>query len=261
MAKSTRLGQHFLVNAGVADRIVALVPPGNGPVLEIGPGAGVLTRRLLERFPGRRLVVVEKDSRLAAELFQELGDRVHAVASDILSCRPADLFAGGDAFLVGNIPYLISTPLMEWILFSHDAWTGGVIMAQDEFARRLMQGPGPLPAAMRAFFTFAPVMRVSPGSFNPPPKVFSRIFTLVPRNPGVNARNYHAFLKQCFSRPRRSLRNNLFRHYPQSVLDTVLKNLGIPPHTRAEALPDNQLLSLFTRLPPPEDGQQTRNTD
>ncbi|MBN1196504.1 MAG: ribosomal RNA small subunit methyltransferase A [Candidatus Aminicenantes bacterium] len=259
MAKSTRLGQHFLVNTGVADRIVALVPPGKGPVLEIGPGPGVLTRRLLDRFPGRALTLVEKDPRLAAELQQELGDRAHVVASDILSCRAADLAGREKIFLVGNIPYLISTPLMEWVLFQHRSWSGGVMMTQDEFARRLMQGSGPLPTAMRTFFTLTPVMRVSPGSFNPPPRVFSRIFALKPRQPGIEPAVFHSFLKQCFSRPRRSLRNNLAKHYPQSVLDTVLGNMEIPPNARAEALPDNQLLSLFTHLLPPGDRVQTPN--
>lgn len=259
MAKSARLGQHFLVNPGVAERIVSLVPAGEKPILEIGPGPGVLTRRLLERFPGRALTMVEKDPRLAAELQQELGDRAHIIASDILSCRAADLFPGGDAFLVGNIPYLISTPLLEWVLFQHASWSGGVMMTQDEFARRLVQGSGPLPVALRAFFTLTPIMRVSPGSFNPPPKVFSRVFALAPRNPGINARKFHTFLKQCFGRPRRSLRNNLMKQYPQPVLDTVLENLEIPPNTRAEAIADHQLLSLFTRLLPPGDGLQTRN--
>ncbi|HDP95544.1 MAG TPA: ribosomal RNA small subunit methyltransferase A [Candidatus Aminicenantes bacterium] len=261
MEKSARLGQHFLINPGIGDRIVALVPPGREPLLEIGPGRGVLTRRLLERFPGRALTVVEKDPRLAAALQKELGDRAHVVASDILACRAADLAGREKIFLVGNIPYLISTPLLEWVLFQHESWSGGVMMTQDEFARRLMQASGPLPAALRAFFSLTPVMRVSPGSFNPPPKVFSRVFALAPRQPGIEPAAFHGFLKQCFFHPRRTLRNNLREHFPQSILDTMLEQLGIPSNTRAEAIPDPILLALFTRLSSPGNKQQTRNNE
>ena len=248
MTKAAPLGQHFLVNAGVADRIVAQVPPGDMPVLEIGPGRGVLTQRLLERFPGRFLTVVEKDPRLAAELKTRWHDRLRVINTDVLACRADDLVPKGQAFLAGNIPYLISTPLLEWVLFHHQTWSGGVLMTQDEFARRLMEGSGPLPTAVRTFFKLSPVMRVSPGSFNPPPKVFSRIFTLTPGEIGVEVRVFHGFLKQCFHRPRRSLRNNLKEHYDPSVLDTALEQCGIPPNARAEALKDSALLALCARL-------------
>ncbi|MDY0296892.1 MAG: 16S rRNA (adenine(1518)-N(6)/adenine(1519)-N(6))-dimethyltransferase RsmA [Acidobacteriota bacterium] len=254
MRRSAPLGQNFLVNDGVAQRIVDQVPATDEPVIEIGPGRGMLTRRLLERFPGRRLIVVEKDAHLAAQLRLELKDDIQVICRDVRECRAADISPGAGAYLVGNIPYLISTPLMEWILFSHEVWTGGVMMTQDEFARRLLQGSGPLSTAIRTFFTLTPVMRVSPGSFNPPPAVYSRIFSLAPRDPGVNARNYHAFLKRCFIHPRRSLRNNLRNHFPPSILDNMLEQLDIPADTRAEAVADPDLLALFTRLLPPGDG-------
>lgn len=246
--KSARLGQNFLVNPGVADRIVSLVPSGDGPVLEVGPGQGVLTRRLVERFPGRPLTVVEKDPRLAIELEERWGDRLRVINADILSTRAADLVPRGHAFLTGNIPYLISTPLLEWVLFAHATWCGAVLMTQDEFARRIMEGSGPLPAAIRAFFTLTPIMRVSPGSFRPAPKVFSRVFTLAPREPGVDPGAYHSFLRLCFTRRRRSLRNNLRDHFPEEVLDSALEQLQLPPNARAEAINDALLLALHAHL-------------
>jgi len=248
MAGSTPLGQNFLVNPGVAERIASLAPPGEEPVLEIGPGKGMLTRRLLERFPGRALTVVEKDPRLAGRLKEDLGGHLRVVNSDVLTIRMADLYPRDQVFLFGNIPYLISTPILEWVLFQHSAWRGGILMTQDEFARRLMEGSGPLPAALRTFFDITSIMRVSPGSFHPAPKVFSRIFTMAPREPGADPREFHGFLKQCFRRRRRSLRNNLREHHPAVELDAVIEEVGIPPNARAEALPDADLLALFEML-------------
>ena len=246
--KSSRLGQNFLVNPGVADRIVSRTPPGVGPLLEIGPGQGVLTRRILECFPHRPLTVVEKDPRLAMEVEERWGDRVRVIRQDVLTCRVEELVPKEKAFLVGNIPYLISTPLLEWVLFAHATWCGAVLMTQDEFARRIMEGSGPLAMAMRAFFTLTPVMRVSPGSFRPAPRIFSRVFTLAPREPEVDPRAYHAFLRLCFTHRRRSLRNNLRDTFPGDALDAALEKAEIPENARAEALPDAPLLALYSHL-------------
>lgn len=104
MGKSARLGQNFLRDANIARRIVDLVPPGSGPLLEIGAGKGILSERLVGKFPGRRIALVEIDAFLLAELERRFHGRAEILHQDILQLDLAALFPGKTVTLVGNLP-------------------------------------------------------------------------------------------------------------------------------------------------------------
>jgi 16S rRNA (adenine1518-N6/adenine1519-N6)-dimethyltransferase len=189
---SRRLGQNFLIDPRVAERIAALVLDPAEPVIEIGPGLGALTALLARA--GRPLVAVEVDRRLAEALTSRLSAETAArvVRGDILEQRAADL-ANGAVTVVANLPYSITTPALEWIVDQGPLVRRALLMVQREYAQRLSAAPGgkehgsitvflALHAEIRVLF------RVSPGAFYPRPEVDSVVLEFLPRPyPGTTA--------------------------------------------------------------------------
>jgi len=189
---SRRLGQNFLIDPRVAERIAALVEDPKEPVIEIGPGLGALT--MLLAATGRELTAVELDLRLAEALETRLAQLPSArvVRGDILEQRAEDLVSG-PATVVANLPYSITTPALEWIVRQGGRVSRAVLMVQREYAQRLSAKPGgkehgsitvflQLHAEVRVLF------RVSPGAFHPRPEVDSVVLELMPRPyPGTTA--------------------------------------------------------------------------
>ena len=189
---SRRLGQNFLIDPRVAERIASLVSDPAEPVIEIGPGLGALTTLLART--GRPLTAVEVDFRLAEALESRLAAWPHArvVRGDILEQRAEDL-GEEPATIVANLPYSITTPALEWIVAQGLRVRRALLMVQREYARRLSAAPGgkehgsitvflALHAEIRVLF------RVSPGAFYPRPDVDSVVLELLPRPcPGTTA--------------------------------------------------------------------------
>ncbi|HEY6572769.1 MAG TPA: 16S rRNA (adenine(1518)-N(6)/adenine(1519)-N(6))-dimethyltransferase RsmA, partial [Candidatus Eisenbacteria bacterium] len=196
---SRRLGQNFLSDPRVAERIAAVAREGigaapTGPILEIGPGLGALTERLAAS--GRPFVAVELDLRLAEHIESLLRPYPNArvVRGDILDQRLDALVPGGEPVtVVANLPYAITSPAIAWILEQGPRVARAVLMTQREVAQRLAAKPGTkehgsftvflaLHAELRVEF------RVSPGAFHPRPDVDSVVFTVIPRPyPGTTA--------------------------------------------------------------------------
>ena len=188
---SRRMGQNFLIDPRVAARIAALVDDPLEPVVEIGPGLGALTTLLAQS--GRLLTAVELDLRLAEAVERALASyhAARVVRGDILEQRLDTLLGRmlGEppaATIVGNLPYSITTPTLEWILAQGSRVNRALLMVQREYARRLAAPPGGkdygsitvfvgLHAEVHALF------RVSPGAFHPRPAVDSVVLELRPR--------------------------------------------------------------------------------
>lgn len=248
------LGQHFLADVRILDRIVAALDAAPGDrVLEIGPGQGTLTARLLAH--GLRVVAIEKDPALARECEvrnAEWGmDRLAVVVGDALrtdwhALIPHSAFHIPHWKIVGNIPYNITSPLIEKALTP--PWPERIVfLVQAEVADRLAARPGTaaygalsvgVQAACRAERLFA----VRAGAFRPPPRVHSAVVRLTPlAEPVVGPAEHPAFRRfvtACFGRRRKQLRNVLAGVWdrPAPVVVGVLERLGIDPTARPETL-------------------------
>lgn len=221
------LGQHFLHDPNTARRIVASLhaqPPQ--PVVEIGPGEGVLTQLLLERYPS--LTVVEVDPDAVAHLSQRFqASDLHIIHEDVLRWRPDQTLAE-PAAIIGNLPYNISSPIF-FLLLSHRDWmTEGVFMIQKEVAERMAAKPGNkiygvLSVLLQAYFHISYEFSVPPTVFRPPPKVMSGVIRMVPlatEHP-IKYASLQKVVKAAFGQRRKTLRNALkplsFQPFPEQT--------------------------------------------
>jgi 16S rRNA (adenine1518-N6/adenine1519-N6)-dimethyltransferase len=269
MKKSRRhaLGQHFLASPGILERIVAAAAPAPGEfILEIGPGKGALTLPLL--LAGAKVVAVEKDQALGDGLRNRGLDGLTVVEGDILDQDWPRLMevhgAGPGPYLVaGNLPYSISTPLLYLFLEYRDHLRKGVFLVQREVAERYIAGPGgkdysPLGILLQVYYSVKILLKVSPGSFVPPPKVDSAVISLEKREtPLVKIGDYdrfRRFLHVCFAQRRKTVANNLAAAgFPHDRIASLLEALNLDPRVRAERIP----LAALTAL---EEGVRSQHT-
>ncbi|HXV26665.1 MAG TPA: 16S rRNA (adenine(1518)-N(6)/adenine(1519)-N(6))-dimethyltransferase RsmA [Candidatus Paceibacterota bacterium] len=229
-------GQHWLVNQGVADRIVDAAELGpDSTVLEVGPGTGVLTGRLAER--AGKVVAVEKDRSLVPELrekFTEKGN-VTVVEGDILEIRPADAGITGPYIVVANLPYYITSHFLRVLLTAWPPPGRAIIMIQKEVARRMAAAPpdmNMLALSVQAYADASRVMDVAPGSFNPPPDVESSVVIIRPRMVSAEERagteRALAVAKRAFAHKRKKITS--------SVAPETLSACSISPSARPQEL-------------------------
>ena len=246
-----RFGQHFLADPAVVDAIVAALAPREGDrLVEIGPGRGALTGALAAS--GARVTAVELDRDLVGPLRRRLPD-VTVVEADALAVDLSAL-AGGEAFrLVGNLPYNISTPLLNRLF---DACASGLplvdmhFMLQAEVVERLCATPGSkawgrLSVIAQYHCEVAPLFTVPPDAFAPPPRVMSRFARLTPRSPDPAVDDVEALrtvLRVAFGARRKRLGNAV-----QSLgLDVAA--LGLDPGTRPDAVGLGGFVAMANRL-------------
>jgi 16S rRNA (adenine1518-N6/adenine1519-N6)-dimethyltransferase len=274
-----RLGQHFLIDPNL-NRTIAKAAAGDaGVVLEVGPGAGSLTRPLLEL--GSRVVAVELDAKLAASLQEHVGGNagltvVHADALRSGHVSPelrraveeALRQSGRDSFrVVSNLPYSIASTFLIALAGSDMPWVGGGVVIQREVAERLAARPGSREygAASVAWQLLAhgTVDRIIPRDvFWPKPDVESALFDIAPRHDAprdVVGRfdEFGAFVKALFSQRRKILRSAL-RHAGRSVgvdadrlasrVETSGEDVGVDVSSRAESLEPRTILSLWQHV-------------
>lgn len=234
-----RLGQHFLSDPKILDRIVdALDPIPGETVLEIGPGKGSLTEALLAR--GLTVVAIEKDRDLAAALAR---NNLTVVEGDALRIQWPRV-----PKIVGNIPYYITSPLIDKAL-TPPLPERVVFLVQAEVADRLAAEPGSkiygaLTVGVQAVCRVEKLFTVAPGSFKPPPKVRSAVVRLTPRavplvTPGEIA-SLRTFVTGCFSKRRKQLKNAV-----TGMSETDLRALGFDPAIRPERLAPEDFVKLL----------------
>jgi len=257
MAKSAKLGQNFLRDEGVARRIVDLVPPGPGPLLESGPGGGILTRLLLERFPRRRLTLVEIDPGLADRLCKEFGARARGLNRDILDVDLPGLSPGERVTVAGNLPYHISKPLIDWFIAQRQGISASVLMLQKDFIDKLLASCGgkkynAQSVAFQLLYRCRRGFDVSAGAFVPRPKVVSTVIVAEPAEPPIqDAEEFYAFVRQCFAGRRKTLANNLAPHAGSEALTAAFAALGLAQNVRSEQLEPERIAALWQALEKP----------
>ena len=209
------LGQHFLKDESIARRIVDLLPPGADlQVVEIGPGMGVLTRYLADRYPLLRLVEIDPDAVTYLKAHFS-GNEPHIIHTDVLKWQmESDL--DPDVLFIGNLPYNISSPFF-FLLLDHLPYVQqGVFMIQKEVAQRICADKGSktygiLSVLLGAYFELEYAFSVPPGAFSPPPKVMSGVIRMTRREtlPSVEFDRFKRVVKQAFGQRRKTLRNAL----------------------------------------------------
>lgn len=240
------LSQNFLTDGDALDAILAAADLAAGDrVVEIGPGLGVLTRRLLGQ--GCEVVAIEIDAHLAGYLRRELDDATSLtlVEADALDVDPEMLFAGEPYRLVANIPYHITSPLLHRFLGSPHPPDRSVLLVQAEVAERVAAPPGQmsyLSVFVQDLAEAVVVARVPAAAFEPEPEVDSAILRLdrraVPIVPPTDRETLHRVAQAAFRQRRKQIHNGLVRELPvdRARVDRVLGACGIDPERRPQTL-------------------------
>lgn len=263
---ATSLGQRFLVDRATLGAVVEAAELGSDDdVLEVGPGPGVLTLELARR--ARSVVAVEIDERMVRLLRETLAGvgNVTVVQGDALAL---DLFALGErppTRIVANLPYQITSPLLERFLVDRRRPELVVVLVQEEVARRMAPRPGRpgergfLSVLVGSFAEARVVRRVPPGAFRPPPKVSSAVVALRTRpRPAFAPLRQEAFLRfvsDVFRHRRKQLRSALGHEagLARDRAEAALASAGIDPRRRPEELAIAQWVALAAAAGVPEE--------
>lgn len=222
------LGQHFLTDNSIAERIVNCLSDSNDPVLEIGPGKGVLTDFLIKK---KNVFLIELDKECIEFLinrYTEIKDQIFYedfLRFDLTKINQERLA------IIGNFPYNISSQIFFKVLDHKNIVTEVVCMLQKEVAQRIVSPPGNkdygiLSVLLQAYYNIEYMFSVKPGSFNPPPKVNSGVIKLK-RNKnielGCNEKLFKQIVKLSFNQRRKTLRNSLGTFGKENFTDDIFQ--------------------------------------
>ena len=241
------LGQNFLHDRGVIERIVLAIDPRPGDrIVEIGPGQGALTFPLLRRHGELTAIEFDRDLLQPLAAAAQAHGALSLLNANVLDVDFSALAAGGMPGegllrLVGNLPYNLSSPILFHALDHAAAIRDMHFMLQKEVVERMAAGPGSkvygrLSVMLQAYCRVAPLFKVPPGAFRPAPKVDSAVVRLQPLPPGAvvvadRARFAHV-VRAAFGQRRKTLRNAL-----SGVVDAAaIEGAGLRPDARAEQL-------------------------
>lgn len=243
------LGQHFLTDWGVVRRIVeAAGPAGLDALIEVGPGLGALTDRLVELAP--KLVAVEMDSGLAAKL-RERHPALTVIEADVLTTTPEQILAAAGlpaaaAYgFVSNLPYNAGAAIIRHFLEAEHPPRWLVVMLQREVAESIVAEPGDLGllgVSVQVYARARRLFNVPPRAFYPPPKVMSTVIRLelLDRPLILPAQRMHFFetARAGFSAPRKTVRNSLANglNIAGAEAEVLLQQAGIDPSARPSTL-------------------------
>lgn len=245
------LGQNFLADGAYVEKIISAVDPqGDETIVEIGAGRGALTERLVEL--AREVIAVELDRDLIPELARRFGQtngfrlvEENALKIDFASYRPQD---GSRLKLVANLPYYISTAILQRLIEQRNEFSSMVLMFQREVVDRITAGPGTsergyLTVLVEAFLHVERLFDVPPTAFRPVPKVWSAVVRIIPKESETAVpANFREIVSSGFRQKRKTLANNLKLEFP--AIADELDKCGINAKSRAEDLTLDDWLAL-----------------
>ena len=237
------LGQNFLIDQNVLEKITDLTNIKNKTILEIGPGTGNLTSYLLKKNP-KKLTVIEKDNELVKKLEIKFGNQIKIINDDVLKINETNLFKD-KVIVFGNLPYNISTEILsKWIInLKNVIWFEClVLMFQKEVADRIIaefntSNYGRLSIICNWKLNIKKICDIKPESFNPKPKVDSTLLFFYPKKNFIkisNPKNLEKVTRIFFNQRRKMLKkpfNQLFNGDKH-----VLKKLNIDLNLRPQNL-------------------------
>ena len=234
------LGQNFLIDKNVLEKIVNTTKINNKTILEIGPGTGNLTSYILKKNP-KKIIVIEKDNKLAINLKKKFNDHIVIINEDILKIDETKLFKE-QVTVFGNLPYNVSTEILsKWIVNLKDNFWFDclVLMFQKEVANRIVadfntSNYGRLSIVCNWKLNIKKICDIKPGSFSPKPKVDSSLLFFYPKKNFVkidDPNNLEKVTRVFFNQRRKMLKkpfNQLFNG-DQKILDKLKINLNLRP--------------------------------
>ena len=257
-----RLGQHFLVDRNILNKVVRTAGVGEEDVvIEVGPGPGEMTLALARLV--KHVIAVEIDPKLVEILKKRLADcpNVEVVKSDILKVDFKRLYKkeGHPIKVVANLPYQISTPLLFRFIEAKEAFSTLTLMLQREVAER-MAAPsggkeyGPLSIFVQLFLDVSIRFFIKPSAFFPPPKIESAVVHMVwKEKPTIREKDEEWFkkvVKACFGYRRKTLLNAL-KHSELPLHESTgskMEKVGIDPQRRPETLTIEEFIRLADAL-------------
>lgn len=258
------LGQNFLINSSVCPRMAESACSDDiSGVLEIGPGAGVLTSELAKR--AEKVVSIEIDEKLRPVLADTLSDfnNVEIIFGDVmkldLGAVIKEKFGDGKIAVCANLPYYITSPIIMMLLSSGLPFSSITVMVQKEAADRLCaemgtRNCGAVTAAVAYYAKPTLLFKVSKGSFMPPPKVDSAVIRLDIRNSPPadvdNEKMFFSVIKAAFAQRRKTLCNALCSGLgiAKDRLNDILRQCSINPAARAEQLTFEQFAQISNAI-------------
>lgn len=268
-----KLGQHFLVNKNVAEKIARKFLPVQGCILEIGPGTGILTDLLCKyrQKKENKIYAIEVDKELYYKLKSKYKKNLEIINRSILTVDADDIDSRGKINIIGSVPYFISREIIDWVISRHDRIKKGLFMTQKEFADKILsaslhqktilsegkyhRGINKKRNAQALMFNYLFVVKklfdVQPGSFSPPPKVKSSVFLFEHKEEDrgkIESDNFYLFLKDCFKNRRKTLLNNLIEEHQPEKCWEIFDKIKINPKIRAEQLSLKDFLLVYKYL-------------
>jgi len=257
-----RFGQNFLVDQRFAQRIAAALPQG-GYVLEIGGGTGTLTAALAAQ--ARELDVLEIDRGLVdvlRERFAEAPDRIRIVSADALDVDAGAMLAGHERprVVCGNLPYSITTPLLERIIAVAPTWDCAVLMVQREYAKRMNARPGTpeygsLTVFVNHFCEVEHLFDAGASGFYPPPTIASSVVRLRPKPSATGGDSDSALflwtVRAAFAQRRKTLANSIASQtdaLARADVERAIAEAGLKLGIRGERLTHDDFVRLADAL-------------
>lgn len=262
-----RLGQHFLEDPAIIDKIIEEARfHKNDVVVEIGSGLGALTIPILPHI--YHLLAIEKDPLLINILKEKFSfeekQKITFISGDVLKLNFREIYEKFEQKIriIGNLPYNISSPFLEKLVINRDFIKNAILMFQFEVAQRLIAGPkkkeyGALSVISQYYSQISPLINVKRDAFYPKPKVDSMVLEIDFEKPypfqAENEATFHSTVKAAFSCRRKTILNSLDRgmvSVPREMIAKALKKCLIDPKRRAETLTIDEYIRLSSVFTP-----------
>lgn len=249
MKAKKKFGQNFLIDNFYINSIIEAIDVfSTDLIIEIGPGHGALTKRLKEK--GKKLIAYEVDVDLKPILNKYEDEKTEIIYQDFLTADLSIYKKAKNITIVGNLPYYITTPIIEHIIKEEINPKEMIMMVQKEVADRFLaevhtKEYGYFTLFLRYFFDITRVINVPSSAFNPMPKVESTVIKLQRREnrPDIDIKQYEEVLKSSFSQKRKQLKNNL-SGYDWDKVKKILASYNINEKARAEEIPEEVFIEI-----------------
>ncbi|KLO23001.1 MULTISPECIES: 16S rRNA (adenine(1518)-N(6)/adenine(1519)-N(6))-dimethyltransferase RsmA [unclassified Marinitoga] len=242
------LGQNFLSTQEYAKKIVEKAEIKKGDiVIEIGAGAGTLTEELINS--GATILAFEIDERLKP-LLEERFKSFNNIKIEFMDFLKADLSKVSSPKYVANIPYYITSPILEKIFLETPNFQSAILMVQKEYSQRMLAKSGknysPLSIFVQFFCNVEKLFDIPPHAFIPNPKIDSTVVKLTPKKniPDINKKRFFKFVHIAFSQRRKTIKNNLKILFNDKT-DNILEKCGIDPKIRPENISIEKFVEIF----------------